>query len=339
MFQSKLKEGIDRKQPEEPVRQWCAYELIRAYGFCIRDLTFEHPVRIGSKKYRIDILVSRRNSPWLVVECKKPRHRKHSEGMEQAVSYASAQEIQAEFAAYTNGQVWHVKRRIRDKWVAVPDFPHQNIPAGGEPIFDLLNCIHRVAPLLYKLDDRLENKDAKTFFGVLQMFFNGTNLLTKNVSPDLVIATDDLLRVLSSADGPPDYRIGKLKAARQHFEMYRKQKDLGFGIRPVIEREVASEMATLCAALQAMIEDAKGFTNDDILLLRLDTALLDYGSRQHVSKKLYSEIGADVYSALWDFLTHVFELQLNISLPNRTDRGKIREMKSFCHFAWDALAK
>ncbi len=341
LFPSQLKKGTNRVQREEPVRQWCAYELIRAYGIDILDMTFEHPVRVGSKKYHIDILVSRRGAPWLVVECKESGHKKHDEGMEQAVSYASAQEIQAEFAVYTNGQVWHVKRRIRDQWIAVPDFPHQNTPSGGEQIFELLNCLHKAAPLLYKLDERLEDKEATKFLSVMQMFFNGVNLLTKDADRDLIFATDLLLRVLSSANGPPDYRIGTLEAARQKFESYRKPRNLGFEIRPVmIEREVASEMPPLCAALQAMIEGAKGLAHCDILLLRLDMALSNYGSRQHVSTKLYPEIESSVHQALWDFLTHAFARHLNVSLPERTDKGDIDEMKSFCRFAWDSsLAK
>jgi hypothetical protein len=336
LFPSQLREGTNRDQREEPVRQWCAYELIRAYGISILDMTFERQVKVGSKKYYIDILVSRRGVPWLVVECKEPGHKKHSEGMEQAVSYASAQEIQAEFAVYTNGQVWHVKRRIRDEWIAVPDFPHQNTPSGGEPIFELLHCLDRAAPLLYKLDERLEDREATKFLSAMQMFFNGANLLTKDSNRGLIFATDNLLRVLSSANGPADYRIGKLEAARQDFESYRKQKDLGFDIRPVIEKEVASEIPPLCAALQAMIEGAKGLAHCDILLLRLDVALLEYGRRQHVSTKLYPEIEASVHHALWDFLTYAFALHLNVSLPDRTDKGYIDEMKSLCRFAWDS---
>jgi hypothetical protein len=336
LFPSQLREGTNRDQREEPVRQWCAYELIRAYGIGILDMTFERPVRVGSKRYHIDILVSRRGAPWAVVECKEPGHKKHSEGMEQAVSYASAQEIQAEFAVYTNGQVWHVKRRIRDEWIAVPDFPHQNTAPGGEPIRKLLHCLHKAAPLLHKLDERLEDKEAAKFLSVMQEFFYGENLLTRDADRDLIFATDNLLRVLSTAKAPPDYRIGKLEGARQHFESYRKQRNLDFEIGPVMEGEVADEMPPLCMALQAMIDGAGGLAHCDILLLRLDIALLQYGRRQHVSTKLYPEIEASVHHALWDFLTRAFALHLNVSLPDRFDKGYIDEMKSFCSHAWDS---
>jgi hypothetical protein len=44
-------------------RQWCAYELIRAYGIIIVEREFEHRVRVGSKFYQFDVLVSRRGVP------------------------------------------------------------------------------------------------------------------------------------------------------------------------------------------------------------------------------------------------------------------------------------
>jgi len=37
--------GGGNQQPEEEVRQWCAFELIRAYSYSIADLTFEHEVK------------------------------------------------------------------------------------------------------------------------------------------------------------------------------------------------------------------------------------------------------------------------------------------------------
>jgi len=91
----------DRNKPEEAVRQWAAYELLRAYGIAISEIAFERPVRVGSKKYSIDILVSHQGVPFIVVECKLRTDAKAADGMAQAISYADAQNIQAEFAVYT----------------------------------------------------------------------------------------------------------------------------------------------------------------------------------------------------------------------------------------------
>src|SRR4051812_47950373 len=84
-------------KPEETVRQWCAHELLRAYGISVCNIEFERAVRVGSKRYGIDILVSSRGAPSVVVECKPRDHTKHADGMAQAISYADSQTIRAEF--------------------------------------------------------------------------------------------------------------------------------------------------------------------------------------------------------------------------------------------------
>jgi hypothetical protein len=68
LFPDQVQRSDERKQLEEPVRQWCAHELIRAYGIMVSDLELERPVRMGSrngsKSHRIDILVLRDGSPY-----------------------------------------------------------------------------------------------------------------------------------------------------------------------------------------------------------------------------------------------------------------------------------
>jgi Type I restriction enzyme R protein N terminus (HSDR_N) len=174
-----------RGQPEEPIRQWCAYELIRAYGIMISDLQFERQVQTGSRPHRIDILVLRGGFPWAVIECKKPKHRKSEDGLKQAISYANAEDIRAEYAVYTNGKVWLVNRRVHDRWIPVPDLPEQTDHQIKMPMDELLDGIDMVAPLLYKLDEKIDGKNARTFLAAMQQFFNGKNLLTRDIDNDL----------------------------------------------------------------------------------------------------------------------------------------------------------
>src|SRR5437867_2251050 len=58
LFGGGLSASENRDPHEESVRQWCAYELLRAYGIKITEMEFERPVKVGSKRYRIDIVVS-----------------------------------------------------------------------------------------------------------------------------------------------------------------------------------------------------------------------------------------------------------------------------------------
>src|SRR5437667_457000 len=137
-----------RKQLEEPVRQWCAHELIRSYGISVANIEFERPVRMGSRNHWIDILVSREGKPSMVVECKKQSDQRADKGMDQALSYADAPEIRAEFAVFTNGKEWHVQRRIAGKWTPVPDLPREIDRRSVEPITGLLGGLEVLAPLL-----------------------------------------------------------------------------------------------------------------------------------------------------------------------------------------------
>jgi hypothetical protein len=208
LFGYGLPTANNRKQPEEAVRQWCAFELIRTYGIKVSEIEFEHPVKVGSKNYWIDILVSRKGAPAVVVECKTRDYSRHAKGMAQAISYAGAQTIQAEFAVYTNGDAWHVRRRVRKEWVPIPDLPQHVDQSAAEPITELLQTLKTLNPLLYKLGEPIAGEDAHDFLGAMQAFFIGRNLLTQNINHDLGIATDNLLRSLWAA-GDPRYQCGK----------------------------------------------------------------------------------------------------------------------------------
>lgn len=338
LFANQPREASEQTQPEEPVRQWCAFELIRAYSIPVRDLQFEHPVKVGSKNYRIDILVRRNGNPWLVVECKHPEHTKHPEAMQQAISYASAQTISAEFALYTNGQEWHVQRCVRGRWVAVPDIPQGLPSAGGAPLVQLLRTLDAVAPLLHKLDEPMEGDAARTFLSAMQSFFNGMSLLTDGFDRDLLIAADNLLRVLSRSDKPSGYETGKLQTARDHLESFRKVRQLASEVPPVGSADgLAADMQYLYVTLMDWVEDAKAIDHGDILLLRLLTALLDYGQNRRDQRKPHPAIGPHLHRSLSELLARTLAVHLNVTLPDPLDWVSVGDMRNYCHAGWDAL--
>ncbi len=338
LFPAHSQPASDRDNPEEPVRQWCAYELIRAYGIPVSDIEFERPVRVGSKTYRIDILVSPGRVPRLVVECKEPNHAKAPEGMGQAISYADAQEIQAEFAVYTNGKVWQVKRRIRGKWIAVPDLPTPITGQDGHPIRELLNTVHDFAPLLYKLDETIEGEDAHKFLYAMQTFFSGWNLLTSANNQTLQCATDDLLRVLSVAHADAKYLFSKLDGARHGYELYREEHGFPYPIFPVTgQRSLCIEMQQLHSALLHMVQGTKDIAAPEAFLLRLNAAILEYGQLKQHPTDPYPRIGTSLHQALRDYLTYALAVHLNVTLPDPLDKLAVGDMKGSCHAAWDHL--
>lgn len=328
----------ERANPEEFVRQWCAYELIRAYGVFITDMQFERPVRVGSKTYRIDILVSKGGDPWIIVECKEPSYAKHGNGMAQAISYADAQEIGAEFAIYTNGQIWNVQRRIHDKWVPVPDLPPLVFEQWNRPITELLRTVREVSPLLHKLDQPIEGKDAEKFLIAMQRFFYGWNLLTESGNKNLHFGTDNLLRVLTVGKNDPRYSYDKLEAARYSYETFRSLAGFPYSIYPVDGNHLLSfEIQQLHVALQGMAEGTRELAEYDALLLRLNVALLEYGCLWSGSKEPFPAIGSNLHSALRAFLSYALISSLNVSLPDTIDNILTGDLRSGCQLAWEEI--
>ena len=311
LFASQLIGG-DNKQPEEEVRQWCAFELIRAYGYSVTDLTFEHEVKVGSKSYRIDILVKRNGAPWIVVECKEQKHRKPAIGLEQAVSYADAQSVRAEFAVYTNGSAWNVRRRVDYRWVPVVDIPSSCAMESDGSIDDLLLTMQRIQPILHKLDEQIEGDDARTFLGGLQVFFNGSNLLTMAVDKNLRFGSDCLLRVLSTGVDNRHYAWSKIGAAAHQFEEFRRRSGVGYPLAQPTEGEhIGQYMARLTGSMAAMVDGATGDIGIDAHLVRLDVALLDYGRSYTLAGGVYPAITPQINEVLRGFLS-------TLSLPGST---------------------
>jgi len=337
LFTSQLATSA-KEQPEEEVRQWCAFELIRAYGCQVSDLTFEHEVKVGSKSYRIDILVKRNGAPWIVVECKQSKHRNHAGGLAQAVSYASAQTVRAEFALYTNGSTWNASRRVGDRWISVVDIPSLHTAEAEGSIDDLLYTLQKTQPILHKLDDRVEGDAARILLSALQVFFHGSNLLTVEVDKDLRFGTDCLLRVLSTGVKDEHYAWDKANAAAVNFEEFRLRTGIGYPLNPPGKGEpIGAYMSHLMSGLAAFVKGPAEGLGIDVQVVRLNIALLHYGRQAAQSETGLPAITPQINGALRGVLTHAFATRLGVNLPTQLDALLTSDMKHFCAPAWAAL--
>jgi hypothetical protein len=327
--------------PEEPVRQWCAFELIRAYGIPVMALEFEHPVKVGSKNYRIDIVVKREGRPWVVIECKEPSFKKSADAINQAISYADAQTIKAEFVVYTNGHHWMARRRVRGEWVEIADLPPRALTDDPQrSLRDLLECVSEVAPLIYKLDERLENRDAECFLFAMQNFFHAGNLLTEITTKKLYHGLDRLLRLLSVRDAHPNYQWEKLNHAWQEWELYRKASGVGQSFGPPDEGDhFAMQLSRIHSEVESMVDGAPKPYSADVLLLRLTVTLLKYAETCARKNKQFLEIPQQVHQALRDFLNFALTVQLNTQLPDNIDTDTAQDIKCFCCERWESLMK
>lgn len=334
LFRSKLSTSDERKQREEPVRQWAAFELIRAYGLSVANLDFERTVKVGSVNYRIDILVHVDGRPWAVIECKERSYTKHDKGLEQAVSYANAEGIRAEFALYTNGGAWLVKRRVNDRWVGVPELP---ITVSGRPtetIVFLLGAFQDLCPLLYQVGQPTDGGEARRYMEAMQRFFGGANSITLTADKELLHATDNLLRVLQAPHWDAHYRHSKLSWAYKYFEDFTTNRRLAAVIPPFGSSDLHVEMLHLHAALMTIAESFGDLEGIDVLLLRLNVALTEYGQSLGLSGKRHPRVEQHLHQALREFLAYGLRANLNLTLPDVLDRIWEGDVRRYCENAW-----
>ena len=330
----------DDGEPEEAVRQWCAFELMRAYGFSINDLNFEAQVQVGSKTYRIDILVHRNGVPWIVVECKAPNG-KGDKAIEQAISYADSPRVEAEYVLYTNGIDWQVCRRLTGRWNPVLDLPCVRFEAaGGIDITHFFACFADVAPLLYKLDETIEGKEAKCFLDALQRFFHGWNLLTDGVDQQLASCADNLLRAIGLPDAPHQYRSEKYNHARDGFNRFRSLTGSGLEVSPIGgEVPVATGFLELAIAVSQAVEATSKNAGPNVLLLRVIAGLLDYGIKAERTKRQFPTLSASIHHSLREFLQHQFKTKFDALLPDPVDQLASSDFRLYCHDAWEQALK
>lgn len=325
---------------EEPVRQWCAHELIRAYGYRVIDLTFEHVVKVGSKNYRMDILIHRHGRPFAVVECKEPKFKQHDKALAQAISYAAARELRCEVVLYTNGATWLVQRQIGEHWSPVLDLPSAGEIPAGRRMDDLLFTLDFVKPVLAVLDEPLAGKEARALFGALQEFFLRPNLLTERFDRSLVSATDNLLRVLWAGHNDLPYRLGKFTTASLLISGFCVSRGCGEEIISDY-RDVEPYMwfAELNGALYVRCDELSRDTTPDLRLLRFIQSLLTYGRELEMQRGKYPPIPPEVWHTLRAVLEFGFLCGLGIHLPDSLATKTESDMKSTCRGDWERYLK
>jgi hypothetical protein len=318
-----------KPMPEEAVRQWCAFELIREYGISPCELEFEAQVQIGHRPKRIDILVHRNGKPWAVVECKSAKEKSPDKALTQAESYATAPGIRAEFVIYTNGTTWIVRRQIGGRWVPVVDLPKQHDRvSASEDVAQLLRDIDYAKPLLANIDTPLSGKAAKAYFEALQIFFHGGNLFTYRTHEQLRFAIDNLLRVISRREpGDAHYEAEKTHAAARSLEAFRGGAKIGYEIYVNKEDSPERVIHTVDVGLSHMLESTDSIKSEDSLALRTFKAFADYARRQS-PKEVYPETPLLLHQAVRDYLELGFAVGLNAKLPDGVDSFSMRELRA-----------
>jgi hypothetical protein len=320
---------------EEPVRQWCAYELMRAYGYPITALEFEHPVKVGSKTYGIDISVRRDGHPWIVVECKEPTFQQHEKAFEQGLSYADAATIKAEYVLYTNGGEWLVQRKVKDFWIAVDDLPSWGQMEASRDFAVILESLYELKPILFNLDETVAGLDAECLLEHLQRFFIHSNPLLGAVDEDVVSGADYLLRTVMDKKHHIDYRIQKLESSRREWERFRSRRGIGFAIYPLDnDGRIRPLLGFLRSKLEHLLSCVVRPMTVDAQVLRLCVATLTYAEANENAKGEFLPLTPAIHQALRELVNTLLALNMHSQLPDIVHRDETSRVKDYCKNDW-----
>jgi hypothetical protein len=322
--------------PEEQVRQWCLHELLRTYRVPVSRMKVEWTVKVARERrpHRIDILVTRESQPYIVVECKARANEDHAAAMQQAVNYASLPEVGAEFAVYTNGTAWQVRRRVNGHWIEIPDLPEigDDHPCVTE-WRDVLLSVNRLSPILHWLDRVVPAKFARAYFEALQTFFNSHDDITTSADHKLVTAADNLLRVLCRLREHEAYKGGKLTVACGMLDKYWRERhpDTVTGFDGNDMHEMAHNA---WADLSRLMEPCRDMVTADCNLLRLILVLLTYLQPNKGRSGAYRDVETDIQGAVRAYFDLALLVRFNARLPDPTDSMMLSDLHSFCKPAW-----
>lgn len=145
----KRKKQIELK-PEEVIRQLILIKLVHDYGYSLDNIQVEQEITFGREKKRADIVVfdkNHANSPYIIVEVKKP---KLKDGKEQLKSYCNA--TGAPIGVWTNGDsISYYHRKDPNYFEDI-----NSIPKASQKLTDILTERWTIETLVKK--DKLVNE-------------------------------------------------------------------------------------------------------------------------------------------------------------------------------------
>ncbi|MGN1210722.1 MAG: type I restriction enzyme HsdR N-terminal domain-containing protein [Candidatus Cryptobacteroides sp.] len=101
--------------PEEEVRQWFIGILKDEMRVPVHLMMSEAPICLGSKKFRVDILIwDRRQTPLAVVECKRPDVALDANVLDQTIRYNMV--LNVRYIMVTNGHRTIILHRDGNTW-------------------------------------------------------------------------------------------------------------------------------------------------------------------------------------------------------------------------------
>ena len=333
LFRDKLQK-ID--SPEEKIRQWAIFELLSNYGVNLSNIRIEQDVKVGSKKYRADIVVLRHNIPFVIVECKESSFNNIEKALEQAISYANF--LKTEFVVFTNGDQWAVKRQIQGMWYPVSDIPRRLDIETNETLTEWLSFFDSAKPILFWLHRQVPLNYAYKFLDYLQRFFaSGTHL--DGHDHDLLIGTEFLLRVIAGGTDQTEsghkveyYEETTFLAAFKNFQRYfQKIDDKSLNLEYLDLMDFRGLFSVLWDGFEKLVKAQGNIKSGDINLTRLNLALLQYFHKTlevgNFKTVKFKDVPPSVVDEFARFIELILLSKLEIRLPSPLDTVDIETFR------------
>jgi Type I restriction enzyme R protein N terminus (HSDR_N) len=305
----------NRNFPEEKVRQWVLFELLSTYGIHINDIVIEQVVKIGTRKLKADIVIFDSYVPQIVIECKY-QEKDLENGLDQAISYANANSINAEFAVCTDGKSWIVRRKIREIWEPVPDIPAKKCASRLE-LLEFLKIFSHVKPLLAWLYQPIPPEAAKDYFSRLHTFWQVARVHFGEDNALLYTGGEHLLRVLEADPTVSSkHAINKLEIAHDFLNGYlNHQEEPKFKVSSKF-LDTDQWIPNLLYRFSAIAHNSRGISHYNVLIIRFILTLLQYLDKTYQAKD-YLEITESMSQEFQNYMQSICETTLGVNLPDK----------------------
>lgn len=231
------------------------------------------------------------------------------------------------------------KNELRHRGVAPQPLPVEEAPIKLDmDLSHFLGDFIDLMPLLHWLHRAVPQSATGQYLSAMQRVFYGHSFATRQTDENLRMALDNLLRALSNSAEFDGYAHGKLSVAFKCLQQYLKsigeQNHLDDGFEWNIH-----ELLTIPVSQLDSLVASKADGSFDFHTIRLISALLQHGKRQHGSKKSFCELPGAVNHEFGDYIALALAANLGVTVPDRLDQIYTGDIQRLCEDAWDNLDK
>ncbi|WP_449192577.1 hypothetical protein, partial [Thauera sp.] len=178
----------------------------------------------------------------------------------------------------------------------------------------------------------------RQYLSAMQRVFHGHSFATRQTDENLRLALDNLLRALANSSALDGYAHGKLSVAFRCLQQYLKSIGERNYLDDDFEWNNHELLTTPVLQLEPLLVHKAG-GRIDYHAIRLISALLQHGKRQHGSKDSFCELPGAVSHEFGDYITLSLATNLGLTVPDRLDQIYTGDIQSLCEDAWDNLDK